>query len=273
MPNIHEDREEASQKKAKSRTQPKRESREIREAKAKAEAQQRGQEAYQQGEPRSANPYEQYSSTKSCWMYGWGLAWFRATGAKGMPVYSNMPTSFCTPDEANAIERCISTKLGNKFLEARDTALALPWTLDQLAGTRWINIYTGREEAIGPICIDRWGQAVAPYANDPFARIADDPRSQYLNTLGLWWSDRYVIEHWLRCDHWRPEQRLVWFGAELAHIRGNANDPEWQKKHEREALAKQQRFADQYGLVLTTEQINAGRGQRKDGKPEQLSLL
>jgi hypothetical protein len=65
----------------------------------------------------------------------------------------------------------------------------------------------------------------------------------------------------------------VWFSAELAHIRANANDPELQKKNERAVLAKQQRFADQHGLVLTTEQINAGRGQRRDGKPEQLSLF
>jgi ribosome modulation factor len=273
-----DEEEEAPQprKQAKARKQPKRESRQSREAKANAEAQQRGQEAYANGEPRTANPYEQYSSTKSYWAYGWGEAWFAATGAKGIPVYSNMPTSFCTLAEANAIERRISTQLGNKFLEARDIAPALPWTLDQLAGTRWINIFTGQEEAIGPICIDRWGQAVAPRADDPFACTADDPFRRYINALGLWWNDRYVVEHWIRSDIWEPAQRLVWFSTELAHIRSSSisiGDPERQKKREREALAKQQQFADQHGLVLTTEQINAGRGQRRDGKPEQLSLF
>jgi len=32
-------------------------------------------------------------------------------------------------------------------------------------------------------------------------------------------------------------------------------------------------LADEYGIVLTTEQINAGRGQRTDGPPEQLRLF
>jgi len=259
-------------KKAKARKKAKRESRESREAKANAEAQQRGHEAYANGEPRSANPYEEYSSTKSCWMYGWGMAWFAATGAKGMPVYSHMPSSFCPPAEANEMYQRASLLPGHRFnFESRDTAPALPWTIDQLPGSRWVNIYTGRETAIGPIGIDRWGQAVAPYANESFASL---PGAQYINTLGLWWSDRYVIEHWIRCDHWEPAQRLVWFGAELQDIRrSSSGDPERHKKLERAALAKQQRFADQHGLVLTTEQINAGRGQRKDGKPEQLSMF
>lgn len=287
MPNLHEDdeidldddldeEEEAPQprKQAKARTQPKRERRESREATANAEAQQRGQEAYANGDPRSANPYEPYSSTKSCWMYGWGLAWFAATGATGMPVYSHLPSVFCPPAEAQATYQDVAKLPGFRCnFESRDTAPALPWALDQLPGSRWLNIHTGREATIGPIGIDRWGQPVAPYANDPFSHTAADPRSQYVITLGIWTSDRYVIEHWLRCDHWEPEQRVVWFGGQLAHIRHSRNDREGRRTAERAALAEQQRFADQHSLVLTTEQINAGRGQRTDGKPEQLNLF
>lgn len=87
---------------------------------------------------------------------------------------------------------------------------ALPWPLEELAGTQWRNVTTATLRRVEGLLPNRWGQ---PVAFDP-AMVSD------WDGIGFWWGDkRYCISNYVRVDHLAPEIQLDWYLQRVLMIR------------------------------------------------------
>jgi hypothetical protein len=243
------------------------------------------------------------------WEYGWHAGQVLETRGAGVPIYSVLSPEATSPDHEDSLYR--STLWGCSRQGWRSAAVqredypALPWTMDAIVPSTWINIHTGIEMRVGDVLPDRFGYPIPVEAGTVFER---DQR--FFDRLGLglgfWTYSRFVIEHWVRVDHLPPDARVRWFGVEIASIRRkiaqsrssiaemdaaphkvscystNRNirlrDIEYGEKRLQKAVQRMQAFANDHGLMLTSEQLNGldvdtPHTAPPHGTPEQLMLL
>lgn len=172
---------------------------------------------------------------------------------------------------------------GHSNTRVRDQYPCTGWTMDELVGSQWVNIYTGGMETISHITIDRWDKA-------QLIPLSDVKRGDF--GLGLWHGDRYVIDHWVRYDVLTPEEQLTWKVRRVMccqqqvdranedyqrHRKGpaNANSKKHWLRHERQTLKQAlddlQAFCSQHGFAPGTEYVNAGINQ--SAEPVQMRLF
>lgn len=145
-------------------------------------------------------------------------------------VHSPFPAG-CALDDARAIEKANPIMSGT--LHLRDSFPALPWSMEELVGSEWRNLYTGSRSTIIHVGKDRWGQSVL---------VEDDrvlpvpPDGEVVLSLGLWWktadgpacasthADRremYVVENEIRVDVLPPDLQFVYALRDVEHLMAN----------------------------------------------------
>lgn len=72
----------------------------------------------------------------------------------------------------------------------RDDYPALPWTIGELVPSAWRNIYTGGLFQVRELRILNCYQA--------YPSLVKAGEERWRASIGLWWNQRFVIEHWLR---------------------------------------------------------------------------
>ena len=121
-------------------------------------------------------------------------------------LYSPYPADPATPAELLAIYN------GALFMQ-RESYPALPWPMESLVGTTWINLHIGTEMTIRTL-----RPATRAFdGTDPAGWGDIDP---YETSLGFWihrkdesgsWvPHRYIIESWVRMDHWQGAYEDLW---------------------------------------------------------------
>jgi len=85
----------------------------------------------------------------------------------------------------------------------------LPWTMDELPGTTWRNVWTHTSETVEAIKENRYG-VLGP---DPDIWI------NAMFSLGLWRKDQFCIEHWVRVDHLSALVQVAWASEQVASCR------------------------------------------------------
>ncbi len=163
-----------------------------------------GLAAYTAGQPKSANPYgnpnsltlkQEVHHKAFLWHMGWGQGHFAEHGGKGVPVYTGIPAN-CTPQMVDKREL-------PDVHERREHARLLPWTMDQLIGSVWVNLYTGRIETIIGLYCNRFGQP-QPGWNWMYSDVYI-----YINGPGVW-LETYIVDHWMRFDTMEPTLQELW---------------------------------------------------------------
>lgn len=157
----------------------------------------------------------------------------------------------------------------------RDTYPALPWTVEELVGTQWVNVYTCDTVNIEAV---------------------DTPKptiSEGYNRIGFMQNGRLIVEHWVRWDVLPPHAQYAWYLARLARLqkdiaeqRETLNRPYmdgadrtyrkgWIKRMETrltELMADVSAFATQHGFAFDGAAVsNAVTVQQS--KPAQLELF
>ncbi|HEU5382792.1 MAG TPA: methyltransferase, partial [Ktedonobacteraceae bacterium] len=190
--------------------------------------------------------------------------------SSGTPLYSPLP---CNP--SLSFER-LSASYEENSPQSRECYPTLPWSMEDLVGSTWRNIYTGEIQTVHHLGMNRFGKPVlctAP-ANPPV------PFGQNLEIIGFWSGDCYLIEHWVRVDHTSEEAQLCWFGVELAWVsrqvifcedktteyRWDTTNRNLQKRAKKEYQLQLQKaelrlreFADRHCLSIPLEVLNSGR--------------
>lgn len=158
---------------------------------------------------------------------------------------------------------------------SRDLYPPLPWVMADLPGTTWRNVYVRRATTIKGIRANRCGE------------LGPDP-DECINAMfeiGLWWGDRFVIDHWVRVDHLNIEAQMDWHLAEVArnisehhravqalqkkrkerrgryscygaNLRIRQADVERAETRRETTIRLARAFADKHGIVFTTDTMN-----------------
>lgn len=263
-----------------------------------------GVAAFERGEPLESAP-PMHEDLLREWRYGWGFANVATNQGHGIPLYSRIPLAFHDPAQI----RLFSRERDRKERESRtfrdDPGELLPWTMDQLSGTTWANIWTCHIETIGGVMADRWGQAVPTWERPeyPFSKTPGHRHSPTF-CIGHWYSGFYSIEHWIRLDVLTPAEQLVWYAGRVARLRDDIAQhrdsaqeikENWErtsmpgtnyrlqiegvKSHQRDlsiALQAMHAFAKQHGLYVSPDHINGTLWRDykpRTGAAEQLSLI
>jgi len=121
-----------------------------------------------------------------------------------------------TPEEAHRqheqiIERERACRRNNLYRPQHEYTL-LPWSMEEMPGTTWRNVYTANVHTVERIAKNR------------FNKPGPDP-DEYINEMfepGLWRLDAdetewYCVEHWIRVDHLTPEIQVDWACARVAY--------------------------------------------------------
>ena len=198
----------------------------------------------------------------------------------GTPLYSPLPTE---PVDA------LAALAAYRENQDRDRFPALPWAMEELAGSLWRNLHTGTLSRVGEVVVVEDG-GLSPRFDSELAWTHHGP--------GYWWGGRYVIEHWIRVDHWPVAMQLAWFGVELAHhreamrryeerIAALGASPEksstaaqnrrmyreslgGEQKKLRQAIGRMRQFAERHGLEVSLDLLNSGLVQ---GTPQPVQML
>jgi hypothetical protein len=201
-------------------------------------------------------------------------------------IYSPLPAASAPPE--------VAKQAGLAALRMRrEHYPTLPWPLEELVGTAWRNLYTGSLKWVARLGRSRPQQKPRPY----FATRLD--WRIWGDSPGLWWGKVFVIEDWVRIDHWPPAEQMPWFGTELrfyresiAHLEGQLvhiaahpdralcpveNTAMFQEDladHRKElghVLARLRRFAAEHHLDIPPDILNSGVECAR--LPTQLALL
>ena len=167
-------------------------------------------------------------------------------------VYCPFPVG-CTLEQAAAIPGPTS-----RTLNMRDDYPALPWTMEELVGSDWRNVYTGGRERVLRIGHDRWKR---PCLVTDFHDY--EPEQEVVLSLGLWWTDeRYVIENEIRVDTLPPETEMEYALRQLARLAGNLehNKMAWFREEVDAAEEYVRSFAQKHNLPAPDVK-NIGRKQ------------
>ena len=117
-------------------------------------------------------------------------------------IYSPLPAASAAPE--------VAKQAGLAALRMRrEHYPPLPWPLEELVGTAWRNLWTGSLKWVARLDSRTPQQKPHPY----FATRLD--WRIWGDSPGLWWGKMFVIEDWVRIDHWPPSEQLPWFGTEL----------------------------------------------------------
>lgn len=172
--------------------------------------------------------------------------------------------------------------LSHQDLGDRRSYPRLPWTFEELVGTRLSQpLHWRARHRHSP-----WGRAHGAWVAAPSnhgralraARMDRFPRP----LLG----PSFVIEHWVRVDHWPPADQLPWFGLELRHYRSDIASLEGQlafllehwetcscpaenrnitqqdilstRKAVEGVLARMRQFAGRHDLEVSPDLLNSG---------------
>ncbi len=185
-------------------------------------------------------------------------------------------------------ERCI-TRLractyGHLQREPNDNPrtryLDYPLDMHALIGSTWRNLYTAGAIQVGPIRANGWGH---PHLCEPPSDTHGNPRRPHLRSVGFWTERRFVVEHWVRVDHWTPAEVFLWFVVAVAHrrdriaqaqeylddlrrnargscyatnLRAHESEVQSETKRLHAALTRLHAFATQHGFAVTTEMVN-----------------
>ena len=171
-----------------------------------------GLAAYESKQARASNPYGDIDNVSLqgerhhrafLWRYGWGTGHVRDTEGKGIPEYSSVPGD-CVPEITH-------TKEFRELLNRRDEAPPLPWTMDSLVGSTWVNLWSGARHTVVAIVCERSGLPIPCWSQDGEGVYA------YLHGPGIWWSNRYVIDNWLRLDTLQLALQEIWNAKTAAY--------------------------------------------------------
>jgi hypothetical protein len=213
--------------------------------------------------------------------YDWPLK-----DGRDYPVHSPLPSHHTDPSEMRKIAR----EHQARHLPDRRECPPLPWTMRELVGSGWCNVYTGGYARVLALVEDCSGE--------PLLQNCEGVGWNHIG-LGLWWKDRYVVENWARVDHLPPGVRLAWFAEELEHrrrdesqrrqalahlddnssrvscYRANRNAALRAVRQAQEEVERTVRemcaYAQEHSLEVTTELLNAGT-EHQTG-PAQMRLL
>jgi hypothetical protein len=267
-----------------------------------------GRRSYEAGQGKHDWPKGLQAELAEDWSAGWRCARAEALQGEGVAVYSPFDPSL---RDIAALEACYRRynrpwpRPGEKAL-GRDDYPTLPWTMQALREAQLRNIHTGSlVQLSNRVQADGWGN---PHLVEDRPWVGwNDERRPYLSSVGIWWSyGRYLLEHWVRVDHWVPAEQLPWFAKQIAYhrdqiARHRAEAEEIQQHPERhscassnyqlrlreiahqqaqlrEALSQLRAFAEAHGLAVTPELIN-GAGfrsqwhQTRRRSVEQMQLL
>lgn len=118
--------------------------------------------------------------------------------------------------------------------EARNNYRTLPWSLEDLSGTTWCNVYTGEHKHIVQIIINRQNKKIP---------VAEEDRAErsFYTPIGFWAENRFYIEDWVRVDHLPPSVQLAWLLVEIDYLnqRINSSDMQFDSDQEEQAVAIQ----------------------------------
>jgi hypothetical protein len=208
-----------------------------------------------------------------------------------------MPTPVLSPLPATPVAPAIARQAGLACCSGRDRLSypPLPWPLEDLVGTSWRNLFTGAPGTVIRLQDVPIARRMRP---QPIMAVLYGQRA-WADSLGLWWGPSFVIEHWVRVDHWPPPDQLSWFGVELGHYRGDIAHLEHQlafllehwetcscpvenrnllrqdvqsaRKSVEGVLARMRQFAGRFRLEVSPDLLNSGLERMR--QPTQLSLL
>ncbi len=123
---------------------------------------------------------------------------------------TSLSTIICSPLPAEPTSPEVAKQAGLAAIGVgRERYPPLPWLLEELVGTAWRNPYTGSLKWVARLECSHEKQKPRPY----FATRLD--WRIWGDSPGLWWGKIFVIEHWVRVDHWPPAEQMLWFGTEL----------------------------------------------------------
>jgi hypothetical protein len=273
-----------------------------RRAELQDEAFDAGKAAYAEGVGRDAGeshypPADDLHDLKLAqhWQQGWDAGLVAVERGAGVPLYSQIPSTFTDP------EACIAAARGSSRqwkLKSRDAYAALPITMGELPGTTWVNLWTGTRITIARIEANGWGKPVPIEGSDLDRPHPGRERHRYgVLGIGLWWYDRYLIENWVRFDTLPPEAQLRWLlvpvrrahesiATARAQVReydaaphlvscysANRNLRLNEIARGKESLAKAletaRHFADQHGLFVSPDELNAAILGEDDEQPSE----
>lgn len=263
---------------------------------------QAGQAAHAQGVPDDAPP-ALHAELLGHWQRGWRVAAAEAARGRGVMI-----ATIYNPAERDihALRRtCHSWQPGWHGPDRRPEFPTAPWTMAALIGTTWRNLHTGSVVTVDQVHADGFGHphlcaGLSAYGNDA---LYPHPRDH----IGIWIDDRYVVEHWVRVDHWSPAAQLPWYALRIARFRdaiaqSQASAAEIQANWARTSCASTNyhlalraatsaqaelpgalddlhAFAARHGLAVTPDLINATAYRRPalaggaHAQSEQLSLF
>lgn len=126
------------------------------------------------------------------------------------PAHSPLPAWHTDATAASEYSQLVQLD-GSALYVERDQYPALPWHLGELVQSAWRNIYTGglfQARELRPLSKHHGYPSLIESGNQPWP-----------DSIGLWWNERFVIEHWLRVDHLPVTVQMQWFAFELAYRR------------------------------------------------------
>ena len=129
-------------------------------------------------------------------------------GSTGTLLYSPLSID----SEASYEQVC---SLSEQICIQRDAYTALPWVMESLVGTTWRNISTGESQVVHHIGVNRFKKPVLCKAPVQTKK----PGGAFLECIGFWSDNRYIVEHWVRVDHLKPLTQVYWFGLQLGWLR------------------------------------------------------
>lgn len=176
-------------------------------------------------------------------------------------VHSPFPAG-CTLEDARAIAKAKPIMSGT--LHLRDSFPALPWSMEELVGSEWRNLYTGSLSRIVRIGKDRWGQSVL-VEDDRILPVP--PYGKVVLSLGLWWKtagrrEIYVVENEIRVDVLPPDLQMAYALRDIEHLMANIehnSEVRWQLDDLDFARAYARSLAQKFGLPLPEVMSNIGR--------------
>jgi hypothetical protein len=191
-----------------------------------------------------------------------------------------MEPRIVSPLPGAPIERSQLLRLPTLDFGERSNYPQLPWKLSELVGSTWRNLHAGTLEQVDRI--DDTGHRPLPCFHPRFPGSRQSP--------GFWWGDGcFMIEHWIRVDHWPAEAQLDCFGLELAFHRwmmawceqaiafyqgrDTGMYEEYLAEHRRElpgVLARLRQFAETHRLAIPLDLLNTGLASAR--QPAQLLL-
>ena len=176
-------------------------------------------------------------------------------------VHSPFPAG-CTLEDARAIAKAKPVMSGT--LHLRDSYPALPWSMEELVGSEWRNLYTSSLSRIVRVGKDRWGQSVL-VEDDRILPVPPD--GEVVLSLGLWWKtadqrEIYVVENEIRVDVLPPDSQMAYALRDVEHLMANIPQrgaSRWQLDDLEFVRAYAQSLAQKFGLPLPEGMSNIGR--------------